>query len=334
MLRDPGDLGSPERRVDLGQGLAAHSHSTSIGLDEPQQDVGHRRLPGARRTDERDRSAVRDLQRASGERGPRTARRTATTTSSNRTSSRAGSGRGGPAAGPWIRDGLVEDGVDRVRRPRPPSAPTWYSADRRRSGRKNSGARSSTASARSNASPPAISRTLVSIATSAVAAVAPHSSTSVVWNAVRRTSIVRRTLPPADLLDRLRLLGAPPEHLQRRQPPQDVEEVGVHPRQLAFATFGQVADASADQPEQQHEHGPAISRISTVHGSSTKTTVATRIGTMTARTPRRHVSRDVRVERLDALPGGVDELADPLPADCRWGRARRARPPAVRGGRS
>ena len=67
------------------------------------------------------------------------------------------------------------------------------------------------------ASPPAISRTLVSIATSAVAAVAPHSSTSVVWNAIRRTSIVDEPCRRLTSSDRLRLLGAAPEHLQRRQ---------------------------------------------------------------------------------------------------------------------
>jgi hypothetical protein len=71
-----------------------------------------------------------------------------------------------------------------------PARPAWYSADRRRIGAKNSGASSNSASARPNASSPAISLTLASIATSAVAAVAPHSSTSVVWKAVRSTSIV------------------------------------------------------------------------------------------------------------------------------------------------
>ena len=71
-----------------------------------------------------------------------------------------------------------------------PVAPAWYLMAIWRSGRKNSGVSSSTASARSKGSAPFIRRRLTSSATMAVAAVAAHSITSEVWNAVASTSMV------------------------------------------------------------------------------------------------------------------------------------------------
>ena len=124
----------------------------------------------------------------------------------------------------------------------------------------------------------------------------------------------RRTLSPADLLDRLRLLGAPPEHLQRRQAPQDVQEVGVHPCKLALATFRQVADPSADQREEQHEHGTRDQQDRHRPRVQDEDDGRHHDRDDDREPPRRRVSGDVRIERLDALPGGVDELADPLPA--------------------
>jgi hypothetical protein len=131
-----------------------------------------------------------------------------------------------------------------------------------------------------------------------VAAVAPHSSTSVVWNA-----------------DRFGLLGTAPEHLQGRKPPKDVEEVGVHPCQLAFAAFGEVAHAASDQAEQQYEHrardqqdrhGPRVEH---------RDDACNQDGHEDGEDARGDVARDVRVEGIDPLTRRVDELADPLAPD-------------------
>ncbi len=71
-----------------------------------------------------------------------------------------------------------------------PAVPVWYLTAIWRSGRKNSGVNSSTASARSKDSAPFIRRRLASSATMAVAAVAAHSIISEVWKAVASTSMV------------------------------------------------------------------------------------------------------------------------------------------------
>ena len=130
------------------------------------------------------------------------------------------------------------------------------------------------------------------------------------------------------------LFGATPEHLQGQEPPQHVEEVGVHPGQLAFAAFGEVADARV-------RSGRAAARAAGPRSAGPART--------TGRAPRRRsppgqargrrgrardVARDVRVEGIDPSPAVYDELADPLAPD-RGGaegdeRGRRA----VRAGRS
>ena len=124
-----------------------------------------------------------------------------------------------------------------------------------------------------------------------------------------------RTLPTAHGPDRRGLFGAAPEHLQGRQPPQDVEEVGVHPGQLALAAFGEVADATSDQAEQQHEHRARDQqdhhRPGVEHGDDDRHQDRDEHG----EDARRDVARDVRVEALDPLPRRVDELADPLAPD-------------------
>jgi hypothetical protein len=175
----------------------------------------------------------------------------------------------------------------------------------------------STASARSNVNPPAISRTLVSIATSAVAGGrAPLQHERRLERGAQHVHRAR-ALPAAHGADRLGLFGAAPEHLQRREPTKDVEEVGVHPGQLAFAAFGEVADAASDQAEQQHEHrardqqdqhGPRVEhRDDDRHQDRNQD----------SEDARGDVARDVRIEGIDPFPSRVDELADPVPPDRR-----------------
>jgi hypothetical protein len=93
-----------------------------------------------------------------------------------------------------------------------------------------------------------------------------------------------------------------PEHLQGRQPPQDVEEVGVHPGQLALAAFGEVADATSDQAEQQHEHGAGDQqdhhRPGVERGDDDRHQDRDEHG----EGARRDVARDVRIEALDPFP--------------------------------
>ena len=81
-----------------------------------------------------------------------------------------------------------------------PDWPAWYSIARRRKGTKNSGMSTSTANPVPKGRSLSIMRKLISTAASAVAAVAAHSITNEVWNAVRSTSIVvspKRRLTPS-----------------------------------------------------------------------------------------------------------------------------------------
>ena len=71
-----------------------------------------------------------------------------------------------------------------------PAWPAWYSSASRRSGAKNSGVSTSTARAVPNDRRSLTRRKLTWTATRAVAAVAAHSMTRDVWNAVRSTSMV------------------------------------------------------------------------------------------------------------------------------------------------
>ena len=181
-----------------------------------------------------------------------------------------------------------------------PAGPVWYSADSRRSGAKNSGVRSSTARAGANATSPPISRTLTSIATNAVAAVAPHSSTSVVWKAVRKTSIVVSAFRRPTASTTVACSCARPNIFSVGSPRNTSRKCAlVHAssrsrRAVASRTRRPISPRSSTRT------GPATTRIRTDQGSSTKTVAATMAGTtrwrigdtaITARGSRRHRRR-------------------------------------------
>jgi hypothetical protein len=65
----------------------------------------------------------------------------------------------------------------------------------------------------------------------------------------------RLAVAPADRPHVLDLLGAPPEHLQRRDAAQHVEEVAAHPAQLGEPPLTHRPGPAADEREEQHEHG-------------------------------------------------------------------------------
>ena len=113
-----------------------------------------------------------------------------------------------------------------------------------------------TASARSNSMAPAISRRLISTATRATATAAPHSRTSEVWNAVRRTSIV--VSPYWRLIVRMlsTCSALRPNILSVARPPQHVEEEGAEPVDLGEPPLRDGPRPAADEPEQQDEDRP------------------------------------------------------------------------------
>ena len=132
-----------------------------------------------------------------------------------------------------------------------PSALAWYSAPSRRNGRYSSGASTSTVSPAWRPRPPPTSRTPAATATSATPSVAASSSTDPDRKLTRSVSIVvagsaRRPAPSAAPC----ALGAA-EGAQRRQAPDDVEEVGREPPQRLPALARALLGVAADQP---HEH--------------------------------------------------------------------------------
>ena len=320
------------RGVELGQRPAADRHAPALGVDEPQQDVRHGRLPGARRADERDRPALRDLERAPGEGRPRTVvvRHDDVVEPDVQPGRQRAGGARRRDVDPRRR---VEDGVDAFggRRGRTPHVVLGRQAAQRQEelGREQQHRERPLERQPAGHQPDAgLDRD-----ERGGRGRAPLQHERRLERGAQDVHRAR-TLPAAHGADRLGLFGAAPEHLQRREPPQDVEEVGVHPGQLAFAAFGEVADAASDQAEQQHEHrardqqdqhGPRVE-----HRDDDRHQDRNQDG----EDARGDVARDVRVEGIDPFPGRVDELADPLALGPPWGRGRRARPRAVRAGRS
>ena len=172
--------------------------------------------------------------------------------------------------------------------------------------------------------PPAISRRLSSTATSAIATAAPHSSTRLAWNAVRRTVIVDVAVAQADLADPVRLLAAAPERPERRDP------AAACPRSSPASSAGRRrARRSPGRPgapisaEQRDEHGPGRPAApAPVGGSMTSTTTRTTTGTTFASSGRRPERAHPGLDGLEAVDERRGDLAAPLAARRTSDRAR------------
>ena len=178
-----------------------------------------------------------------------------------------------------------------------------------------------TASARSNSIAPAISRRLTSTATSATATAPPHSRTSEVWKAVRSTSIV--VSPYWRLMSRMfaDLLRATPEHLQRRQAAEHVEEERAQVADLGEPPLRDRPRPAADDRQQEDEDRSGEQQDQRRRRVDDEDRAEHEERDGDGQRPGRLERGDVRIERVEPAADDAGQLAAPLAA--RPGRAER-----------
>ena len=163
--------------------------------------------------------------------------------------------------------------------------------------------------AQSRGSPP-ISRSPIATATSATEIVATSSRISEERNVIR--SVVSAVAPVAvgDLPDRRDLGLRAPEHLQRRQSRDDVQEVAGETFQRAELAVHALPRGRPDERHEQRDQRDRQRDDRAPRSSRCQRTAAiTASGTITARQQLRQVQREVAVERVDPACREDRELA-------------------------
>ena len=128
-------------------------------------------------------------------------------------------------------------------------------------------------------------------------------------------------VPAADVADVRHLLRATPEHLQRRQAAEHVEEEGTQVADLAEPPFRDRPRPAADDRQQEDEDRSGEQQHQRRRRVDDEDRAEHEEGNGHGQRPGRLVRGDVRIERVEAAADDAGQLAAPLAA--RPGRAER-----------